>query len=108
MKTGIELIAAERQEQMEKHKRIIARDIKENGNFQLSVAAAILCIVDLDPEDYEELCPFGWDIDIFTHMCSKPYEERLIIAGALIAAEIDRINFSMVNESILNQIADGD
>ncbi len=30
-------------------------------------------------------------MNIFTKMCYKPYEERLIIAGALIAAEIDRL-----------------
>lgn len=35
--------------------------------------------------------PENWDKAIFDKMISKPWKQRLIIAGALIAAEIDRI-----------------
>ena len=38
--------------------------------------------------------PYGWDKKIWQHMTNKPLKERLIIAGALIAAEIDRINYN--------------
>lgn len=43
MKSGIELIAAERQEQIEKHGRTIKSDIANNKDFQLSYAASTLC-----------------------------------------------------------------
>jgi hypothetical protein len=95
MKTGIELIEIERNEQIEKHGRIIASDVRNNPEFQLAAAASYLCNPHTDPEDYDMqyYLPVGWDLDIFTKMCYKPYKERLIIAGALIAAEIDRLQY---------------
>ena len=33
----------------------------------------------------------NWDEDLWQKMCNKSYKDRLIIAGALIAAEIDRL-----------------
>ena len=101
MKTGIELIAIERQEQIEKHKRTIGGDVKWNADCQLSNAAALLMYV--DPEeldggsnedgtyDFKHCTPVGWLEFLFNKMMNKPYKERLIIAGALIAAEIDRL-----------------
>ena len=89
MKTGIELIAEERQEQIEKHGRSIERDVKENDNYQLSNAAGLLALI--DNNDVRLLCPKGWNELHWKRMCDKSYEQRLIIAGALIAAEIDRI-----------------
>lgn len=90
-KTGIELITEERQEQIQKHNRSIEKGIEQNDNDQLSIGAYMLLAVDyeegIDPESY----PDGWDKDICDHMISKPYKDRLIIAGALIAAEIDRL-----------------
>lgn len=91
MKTGIELIAEERLEQIEKHGRTIARDVKENYAEQLATGAEMLLAMSheegIDPLEF----PDGWDHDICEHMLGKPYKERLIIAGALIAAEIDRL-----------------
>jgi hypothetical protein len=94
MKTGIELIAAERQEQIEKHGRTIESDVKYNKDTQLSFGAAILTCP--NPEQYQKAennyaCPEGWDLKIWDKMRIKSYKDRLIIAGALIAAEIDRI-----------------
>lgn len=93
MKTGIELIAQERQEQIEKHGRTVERDDRENSNQELALGAEMLLAAEheegIDPASY----PDGWDPDICAHMLSKPYKERLIIAGALIAAEIDRLNY---------------
>ena len=37
--------------------------------------------------------PPNWDEDWFTNLCGRPHKERLAIAGALLAAEIDRQNF---------------
>lgn len=91
MKTGIELIAEERKEQIEKHGRTIKKDVQFNDSEQLSMAAEMLLAVSheegIDPASY----PDGWDYDICQKMISKPYKQRLIIAGALIAAEIDRL-----------------
>ena len=42
MKTGIELIAQERAEQIEKHGRTIELDVKQNNHHQLSDAASAL------------------------------------------------------------------
>jgi hypothetical protein len=90
-KTGIELIAEERQEQIEKHKRTVAEDVEYNDNGQLALGAEMLLAAEheegIDPYSY----PDGWDEDICRKMLAKPYKERLVIAGALIAAEIDRL-----------------
>lgn len=89
MKTGIELIAEERKEQIEKHGRTIENDIDINVHYQLNEGAIGLLWV--DEEERSVAPPVGWDERIWNKMEGKPYEERLIIAGALIAAEIDRI-----------------
>lgn len=94
MKAGIELIAQERKEQIEKHGRTIKRDVSENIDNQLMIAAEILS------EEYYEYHvstippPPNRDRKIWIKMLSKPYKERLIIAGAFIAAEIDRLQNS--------------
>lgn len=90
MKTGIELIAQERKEQIEKHGRTVESDLTENNDNQLRVAAMRLIG---DRNDYHP--PFGWSYEIWNKMLSKPVKERLIIAGALIAAEIDRIQIEL-------------
>ena len=43
-------------------------------------------------DDFIDLdeAPHGWDKELFEKMVDKPHIERLTIAGALIAAEIDR------------------
>lgn len=91
MITGIELIAAERQEQIEKHGRTIEKDVQQNDNEQLSHGALLLLSVDYEEGIDSESYPDGWDHEICANMIRKPYKERLIIAGALIAAEIDRL-----------------
>ncbi len=97
MKTGIELIAIEREEQIEKHGRSIDNDIRDNSHKQLTMAASILCVEYpfnfLTVEDVKQYqCPANWDKILWSKMVSKPYKERLVLAGALIAAEIDRLN----------------
>lgn len=88
MKTGIELIAQERAEQIEKHGRTILRDVDENRSEQLRLGAIRLIV---DSYDRECLAPNGWDNKRWHKMSDKEYKDRLVIAGALIAAEIDRI-----------------
>ena len=84
MTTGIELIARERAEQIKKHGRTPDRDIQENSNYQLHQGALKLLRLDRIP-------PENWDIKLWDRMVSKPYKDRLIIAGALISGEIDRL-----------------
>lgn len=89
--TGTELIAQERKEQIEKHGISIQNDIFLNKDGQLLNAARKLL------SDHELSIvilhnpPKGWNKAIWIRMCSKPYKQRLIIAGALIAAELDKI-----------------
>ncbi len=90
MKQGIGLIAKERAEQIEKHGRTVEKDVKQNGFNQLK-SAAIMLLGGYPHQDEDNGTPFNWDEAIWDHMEAKSYKERLIIAGALIAAEIDRI-----------------
>lgn len=89
METGIELIAKERIEQIEKHGRTIKLDVEQNDAYQLSEGAQKL----IWPH-HETYLPKGWDKYLWQKMCQKGYKDRLIIAGALIAAEIDRLNYT--------------
>ena len=101
MKTGIELIAEERAEQVTKHHINTGMDVLHNNHYQLSQGASLLCYIDEeevageakedDTFEFSGCAPGDWDISIWNRMMNKPYKERLIIAGALIAAEIDRL-----------------
>lgn len=89
-KSGIELIAIEREEQFKKHGRTISEDAIQNSNRELIAgASALLCPIPC-ASDF----PKHWDENIVSKMFSKSYKERLIIAGALICAEIDRIQLN--------------
>ena len=96
-KTGIELIAQERLEQIEKHGRTIEKDVANNANGELIMAARGLMIEDEEfPIGVAEKARFSefpadWDSILCRKMCAKSRKERLIIAGALIAAELDII-----------------
>lgn len=88
--TGIEMIAQERKEQIEKHGRTVESDVNNNPDGVLRLAARELITFIRGTEDR---VPDGWDKDIWEKMAKKNVIERLVIAGALIAAEIDRLNF---------------
>ncbi len=90
MKTGIELIAQERDEQINKHRRSLENDVNLNNDGQLLRATREL----LQQHPSNMGFPHDWDKQIIHRMASKPLKERLVIAGALIAAEIDRIQNS--------------
>lgn len=92
---GVALIAKERLEQKEKHGRTLELDREINPNGELCWAASLLLYTD----DQESALPLlggtvlkDWDQAILAKMNAKPYRDRLIIAGALIAAELDRLN----------------
>jgi hypothetical protein len=89
-RTGIELIAQERQEQIELHGRTLKQDSKLNKGKQLVIAAIAIAHPKAPVIGY--CAPDNWDEKHFRRMKNKSYKKRLIIAGALIAAELDRIN----------------
>lgn len=86
--TGIELIAKERQEQIIKHGRTVKYDSTENRDGELQIGARALL-------GGWNVCEFprAWNLKICKRMYNKNRIEKLIIAGALIAAEIDRLNY---------------
>lgn len=97
MPTGIELIAQERQKQIDKYgftgyHHANHPEWYEEG--QLISAATMLADYDpsKSPNDlYRDIVPLNWDKEWWQRMCDKPLLERLQIAGALIASEIDRL-----------------
>ena len=95
MKTGIELIADERQEQITKHRMTIGHDMVFNNDFQLIHVANGLLFCGEEISPMSMIIQMGgtvnWNGQFLEKLADKPYKERLIIAGALIAAEIDRI-----------------
>ena len=90
-KTGIELIADERKEQILKHGFDTNHDAMYNdpnahhqtGELTYAALHALWPEGQFYPRTFEK-----WFADKIT---TKTYKERLIIAGALLAAEIDRI-----------------
>ncbi len=109
MKTGIELIAEERQEQIDKHGRTSKHDGGHRSQ-QLATAAALCASPDLlyiqneahvnqtiyyipDYSTWE--LPLDWRGSrlLPNHMSTKERRiHQLKVAGALLAAEIDRLN----------------
>lgn len=88
MKTGIELIAQERAEQIEKHGWDLSHDADyANGELR---RAAIFCLT-----LYEQDWPWhdgGIGTHFYNKIIEKSYEQRLVVAGAFCAAELDRLN----------------
>ncbi len=89
MKTGIELIAEERQHQIQKGYDL-AHDKEHNGR-ELSMVASTIISPDQESAPWIGSFPADWEEDAAWKLVNKPYKERLIIAGALIAAELDRL-----------------
>lgn len=89
MKSGIELIATERQEQIEKHGWNLKRDA-DYAKGEL-IRAAQFCLNTAS----HHLWPWhdnGVGTHFYNKIISKDYERRIIIAGAFCAAELDRLN----------------
>lgn len=85
-KSGDELIAEERMEQVTKHGKSIIDDMRlwKDGELVQSALAVVAGVLDMMPSI--------WDRGTCERMIAKTYSQRLVIAGALIAAEIDRVN----------------
>ena len=92
--TGIELIAKERQEQIEKHGHTPESDFQKykgirSGELTWAANAAATA-------EFGEF-PKRWPNEICKTIIGKPEIERLAIACALIAAEIDRLLYIQGN-----------
>jgi len=99
MKTGVELITEERAKQISKHGFTGEHHFNHPEWYdkrQLTSAAHMIEAYDKDCglcQIYRSMPPVNWDRDWWERLCDKPYNERLVIAGAFIASEIDRLNF---------------
>ena len=96
--TGIELITQEREKQISKYNQ--ENDCSYNKGDLLVFTKFCMCLDD-DAEresiiDY--LVDIGFEIDYLIDVINKSEIERLSIAGALIAAEIDRIEATLNNK----------
>ena len=85
---GIELILNERVKQVEKGYDL-ASDVLINHKGQLRVAARKLLVK--EPQKLMDYPPEEWDIELWQKLVQKPEEDRIRIAGAFCAAELDRI-----------------
>lgn len=99
---GIELIAKERLEQIEKHGRTRTDDYELNYQGQLSFAASCLAFDEIEDWDARHEPPIDWNLEAWQKMHDKPHKERLIIAGALIAAELERLALAELKEEKAN------
>ena len=83
MKTGIQLITEERQEQIEKHGWTSKHDDQHKASELISASLFVITLQDQFKQyGFEEFERRMWD---------KTQTERYTVAGALIAAEIDRL-----------------
>ena len=88
---GIQLISAERQKQIEKHGFTAEHHVNHPEWYdqnQLIYAANVLA----KQETRTPWTPANWDQRWFNNLVERPHRDRLIIAGALIAAELDRLD----------------
>jgi hypothetical protein len=96
MKSGIELIAEERQEQITKHGWSLERDAEYYKNGELIQAAKFSEIatgrgIGFDGDSPERRWPKGWDQYFRRKILSKTKVGALSVAGAFYMAENDRI-----------------
>lgn len=98
--TGIELIEAERKRQIEKEGFDKKHDMNMHMSDDLAIAGAIYALptnirlyyYNSRPDGETELRPMLWPFDMQWYKpCPNDRKRELVKAGALIAAEIDRI-----------------
>ena len=92
---GVSQIYSEREKQIKKHgfdAENQAKNPQYCGSGQLQYAAHTL--LDLEVMGNVELIePLNWDRERFIRLCEKPQEDRIRIAAALLAAELDRLEY---------------
>jgi len=92
--TGAEKISEERHEQLFIHRISIEQDAKYNSEGQLAEGARGITLADI--EERRKAIPNNWEVPLWEKMIAKDYKSRVAIAGALLAAEIDRLNFKPI------------
>jgi hypothetical protein len=98
MKSGIEQIQAERQRQIDKYGftgEHHAQHPEWYDKGQLIEAARTLTM----PKILSVFVPINWDAEWFERLCKKPFQERIVVAAALLASELDRQNNLLKNEA---------
>lgn len=88
-KTGIELIAKERQKQIDKHGFTVEHSVSHNEWY--AKGQLIQASLEILKPDTIPTTPDNWDKEWFKNLTERSHKERLVIAAALIAAELDRI-----------------
>lgn len=97
--SGIERMFNERVEQIKKHKRTPLDDFQYNHRGELIDVAQNL----LREQPHMTLFPDSWDEESVKKMYAKSYKDRLVISGALIAAEIDRLELIEIAVKTLSE-----
>lgn len=85
---GVEMIAIERQEQIKKH----GFDAEHDDDYTTELLNAVLCIVGNVLNQFMTGVFWPWSHEWWERITGHRRKEQLAIAGALIAAEIDRLN----------------
>lgn len=85
MTKAIELITRERLEQIAKHNHSIDSDVLYNYDEELKTGAVAILTNELLS------FPDTWDPEVCSKIMGKTHLEKLTIAAALLAAEIDRL-----------------
>lgn len=88
--TGVSLIAAERQEQIVKHSFSVQSDFEYYNNNELLIAA------DFALHEGNLIFPKNWDEKYAKKIKAKDRISQLKVAGACIAAEIDRMLYEAI------------
>lgn len=86
--TGVELIAEARLKQKVKSGHSIKSDYEAYPDFELM--DAVKAILNGNPGEM----PKNWDKEASERLCEKPLQDRLVTAGAMLAAQIDVLNFT--------------
>ena len=96
---GLQLIVDERLKQIDKH-GFTAEHHFNNPQFydkgQLIYASRLLSMLQI----HLPMTPANWDQQWFNNLTERSHKQRLIIAGALIAAELDRLDFIENNSQL--------
>ena len=96
IQTGIELIAAERRRQVEQEGWAEYEDCMKHPDNELAIAAACYAVEGTGRRVVRHSSGFKWEnawpwCDEWDKRKKHNRERQLVIAGALIAAEIDRL-----------------
>lgn len=85
--TSLDLVATELASQKERCELLEDFNLNIKDQQQLRVAAQRLATINAT----NKRCPDGWDIHAWEQLTIKSYKERMVIASALLAMEVDNI-----------------